>query len=355
MKPAAFNNQANTDPAADLFGSILKRLALLIGLLGLLLAVTVILGLMIGSSLRLDGWRLDRFFNVLLGRDQQSVAAAILWQIRLPRVILAATVGASLALGGLVFQALLRNPLAEPYILGVSGGSAIGAIIGILLGVSAFPGVPLTAFAGSMAVLAFILVLATGTRWRPAMSSEALLLGGVMMNAFCGAIIMFLISISRSSQVHHILFWLMGDLSIFGRDQLPTLLSVLPLFLVVFLLARPMNLLLMGREAAAAMGVNVRLVSLVLLVTTSLLVSLVVSQSGLVGFVGLVIPHIFRQLVGPDHRLLIPACILGGASYMVLCDLLARILPAAGEMPVGIVTALIGAPLFILLLWRSRQ
>ncbi len=355
MEEGIFKKLTITDPTPDLFGSIPKRLALLIGLLGLLLAASLVLGLMIGSSVRLDGWGIGRFFRVLLGRDPESVAAAIIWQIRLPRAVLAATVGASLALGGLVFQALLRNPLAEPYILGVSGGSAIGAIIGILLGVSSFPGVPLTAFAGSMAVLLLILVMATGTRWRPAMGRETLLLGGVMMNALCGAIIMFLISISRSSQVHHILFWLMGDLSIFGRDQLPTLLGVLPLFLVIFLLARPMNLLLMGREAAAAMGVNVRLVSLVLLVTTSLLVSLVVSQSGLVGFVGLVIPHIFRQLVGPDHRLLIPACILGGASYMVLCDLLARVLPAAGEMPVGIVTALIGAPLFILLLWRSRQ
>ncbi len=337
------------------FGSLLARFFLLIFLLSILLACTMALGLASGSSVRLDGWNFRQVYDVLLGHDRDSVMATILWQIRLPRVILAATVGASLALGGLVFQALLRNPLAEPYILGVSGGSAIGAIVGILLGFSAFPGVSLAAFAGSMAVLLFVLAMASSTRWRSSMSGESLLLGGVMMNAFCGAIIMFLISISQSSQVHHILFWLMGDFSIFSRSQLFTLVSVIPCYLLIFIMARPMNLLLMGRDAAASMGVSVRTVSLLLLVVTSLLVSLMVSISGLVGFVGLVIPHIFRHIIGPDHRLLVPACILGGASYMIFCDLLARTLPVAGEMPVGIVTALIGAPLFIFLLWRARR
>lgn len=349
------HNQPEGEAAPVRFTSFSARLATLSLLLLLFLGLAVLCGLAVGSSARLDGWSPGQLFHLLAGYDRESVAAVILWQVRLPRVILAATVGASLALGGLVFQALLRNPLAEPYILGISGGSAIGAIGGILLGLSAFPGVPMAAFVGSMLVLAFILLLAGGRRWRSAMSGDELLLGGVMMNAFCGAIIMFLISVSQSSQVHHILFWLMGDFSIFGRAQLPILLSVLPCFLVIFLLARPMNLLLMGQETASSMGVRVRAVSLTLLVTTSLLVSLVVSQSGLVGFVGLVIPHIFRQVVGPDHRLLVPACILGGGGYMIFCDLIARTLPAAGEMPVGIVTALIGAPLFIYLLWRGRS
>uniref|UniRef100_UPI0025BD529B FecCD family ABC transporter permease n=1 Tax=Desulfonatronospira sp. TaxID=1962951 RepID=UPI0025BD529B len=148
---------------------------------------------------------------------------------------------------------------------------------------------------------------------------------------------------------------LMGDLSMISPQQLPVLLMVLPGMAVIFVLARPMNLLLMGRDTAASMGVNVRLVTLALLVFTSLMVSVAVSQSGLIGFVGLAVPHIFRLILGPDHRLLIPACLLGGASYLILCDLLARTLPPEGEMPVGVVTALIGAPLFIYLLWRSRR
>jgi iron complex transport system permease protein len=147
----------------------------------------------------------------------------------------------------------------------------------------------------------------------------------------------------------------MGDLSVFKTSQLPILLLVIPCFVVIFILARPMNLLLMGRETAAAMGINVKLSIMLLLLVTSLMVSVVVSFSGLIGFVGLLIPHIFRLIVGPDHRVLVPACLLGGASYLVVCDLLARILPSSGEMPVGIITALIGAPLFIFLLLRAKR
>ncbi|MBW2466243.1 MAG: iron chelate uptake ABC transporter family permease subunit, partial [Deltaproteobacteria bacterium] len=152
----------------------------------------------------------------------------------------------------------------------------------------------------------------------------------------------------------HILYLLMGDLASMQKSQLPILLLVLPCFVIIFILARPMNLLLLGREAAAAMGINVRNTVFLLLVITSLMVSIIVSLSGLVGFVGLVIPHIFRLVLGPDHRLLVPACLLGGGSYLVLCDLLARILPSSGEMPVGIITAMVGAPLFIILLLRQR-
>jgi iron complex transport system permease protein len=146
----------------------------------------------------------------------------------------------------------------------------------------------------------------------------------------------------------------MGDLATMQKGQLPILLLVLPCFVIIFILARPMNLLLLGRETAAAMGINVKSIVLLLLVITSLMVSIIVSLSGLIGFVGLVIPHIFRLLLGPDHRLLVPSCLLGGASYIIVCDLLARVLPSSGELPVGIITALIGAPLFIVLLLRSR-
>ena len=159
---------------------------------------------------------------------------------------------------------------------------------------------------------------------------------------------------TRSFQVQHILYWLMGDLATIQKGQLSILFLVLPCFVVIFILARPMNLLLLGRETAAAMGINVKNTIMLLLVITSLMVSIIVSLSGLIGFVGLVIPHIFRLVLGPDHRLLVPSCLLGGASYLILCDLLARILPSSGELPVGIITAMIGAPLFIVLLVRNK-
>lgn len=281
-----------------------------------------------------------------------STAHAIVWQIRFPRVILAAAAGATLALGGLVFQALLRNPLAEPYILGLSGGSAVGAILGMMLGLGGFVGTTLPTFAGGMATLVLVLGVAGG---RSGTGKDTLLLGGVMMNAFCGSLIMLMLALTQEeSRLRQILFWLMGDLSRVQLDQLSVLLLLVPAILVVVFLAGSLNLLLLGRDAAAALGVGVRAISLTLLVVTSFMVGVIVSQAGLIGFVGLVVPHTFRMLVGPDHRLLIPASILGGAAYLILCDLLARALPSGGELPVGIVTALLGAPLFIFLLWKTR-
>jgi iron complex transport system permease protein len=328
-----------------------KKIIITILLLSIALLVSGIIAIAAGSS----GVHFWETLSVLVGKsDPDSATATILWQIRLPRVILAAFVGGTLALGGLVFQALLRNPLAEPYILGISGGSAIGAILAMLIGLSYFPGVAIFSFAGSLLVLAFVTTLAGATLGNTMLGKDSLLLGGVMMNAFCAAVIMFLISMTRSFQVQHILYWLMGDLATIQKGQLSILLLLIPCFIVIFILARPMNLLLLGRETAAAMGINVKNIILLLLVITSLMVSVIVSLSGLVGFVGLVIPHIFRLTLGPDHRLLVPACLLGGASYLILCDLLARVLPSSGELPVGIITALIGAPLFITLLLRHR-
>jgi len=328
-----------------------KKIILTTLLLSLVLIVVSIIAISAGSS----GVNFEETLAILAGKNRPNNATAtIIWQIRLPRVILAAFVGGTLALGGLVFQALLRNPLAEPYILGISGGSAIGAILAMLIGLSYFPGVTIFSFTGSLLVLAFVTILAGTTQGNTMLSRDSLLLGGVMMNAFCAAVIMFLISMTRSFQVQHILYWLMGDLATLQKEQMPILLLVLPCFVVIFILARPMNLLLLGRETAAAMGINVKNIVLLLLIITSLMVSIIVSLSGLVGFVGLVIPHIFRLLLGPDHRLLVPSCLLGGATYLILCDLLARVLPSSGELPVGIITALIGAPLFIVLLLRNR-
>jgi len=285
--------------------------------------------------------------------ESDSVLYSIVWRIRFPRVLLATVVGATLSLGGLVFQALLRNPLAEPFILGISGGSAIGAIVGILLGLSRFPGICITAFLGSLGTLALILVMSTG---KSILRKDALLLSGVMVNAFCSAIIMFLVSITQDARLHNIIFWLMGDLSAADLPQVVVLGAILiPCFILVFLFSHTMNLLMMGKDMALTMGVNIKAVTMTLLIVTSFMVSATVSFSGLVGFVGLVIPHLLRLILGPDHRFMVPACLFGGAAYLVLCDLLARTLPQQGEMPAGVITALIGAPLFIFLLKKSRK
>jgi iron complex transport system permease protein len=312
----------------------------------ILLAAALLLGVSFGSS-GLKGWQ--ELSGLLDGTLEQSTRT-ILVEIRLPRVLLAALAGAGLSLGGLVFQTLLRNPLAEPYILGVSGGAAVGAIIGLLIGFSGAAGMGGFAFAGSLATLGLVLLLASGHGLR----KDTLLLAGVMVNAFCSALILFFLSISQEAGLRSILFWLMGDLSMaYLGDAAGLGIALTPCFLVLLGLAHQLNLLLLGRESAHSLGVRVEAVTTVLLVITSLMIGLIVARAGLMGFVGLVIPHLMRLLLGPDHRVLIPACLLGGGAYLVLCDLLARALPAQGEMPVGVVTALIGAPLFILLLRRS--
>ena len=327
-----------------------SRILLISFILLLLLLVAGLLGLSLGSSR-------SSFMMVIQSLQgsglNDAMTSAIIWDIRLPRILMASLVGATLALGGLVFQAILRNSLAEPYILGISGGSAIGAIIGILLGFSRFPGVSLTAFSGSLVTLVLILVMSSG---QSMFRKDSLLLSGVMINAFCSAVIMFLISITQDARLHNILFWLMGDFSMVNLQQAGILaLMLFPCFILLFWLSHTMNLLLMGKELAQTMGVNIKAVTITLLVTTSFMVSVTVSHCGLLGFVGLVMPHLLRLLLGADHRLLVPACVLGGGTFMILCDLLARTLPEQGEIPAGVITALIGAPVFIFLLKRTQK
>lgn len=328
---------------------IIARMTAVSLILSIILAAVVLLGLSVGPTGSVSN-ALGMLFG---GKALDAAHQTIIWQIRFPRVILAVLVGAALSLGGLVFQALLRNPLAEPYILGVSGGSAIGAIIGIMLGLSRFPGVSLTAFAGSLATLALILVMTSG---RTFLRKESLLLSGVMVNAFCSAIILFLISMTHDARLQNILFWLMGDLSLVNLNQVGTMAAMLiPCFTVIFWLSHKMNLLLMGKELAQSMGLNIKAVTLTLFIVTSFMVSITVSYCGLLGFIGLVMPHFLRLIFGSDHRVLAPACILAGGVFLTICDLLARTLPQQGEMPPGVLTALIGAPLFIFLLMKTRR
>ena len=330
--------------------SLTRRILLVAVSLATVLAAALVLALSSGSG----GEGLMRSLAVVLGQGEPNpVLETIVWRIRLPRALLAALAGGALSLGGLVFQALLRNPLAEPYILGVSGGSAIGAILGILLGLTRFPGVSACAFLGSLATLALIVAMSAG---RSVLKKDALLLSGVMVNAFCAAVIMFLVSMTQDARLHNIIFWLMGDLSSADGATVALLAGILlPCFGLVFLFSHAMNLLLMGNDMAQSMGLQLRSVTVLLLVVTSLMVSAVVSYSGLIGFVGLVMPHLLRFVWGSDHRVLVPACVLGGGAYLTVCDIFARVLPDQGEMPAGVVTALIGAPLFIFLLRKTRR
>ncbi|MFO7600060.1 MAG: iron ABC transporter permease [Candidatus Desulfacyla sp.] len=329
---------------------LLRRLSMVSLLLLFFLIAALFLGISIGSTGSGIGQGLATLFD---GKDTDAMRHTIIWQIRFPRVLLAILVGGTLSLGGLVFQALLRNPLAEPYILGISSGSGIGAIIGILAGFSRFPGVSATAFAGSMGTLLLLFVMSSG---QAMLKKDTLLLFGVMVNAFCAALIMFLMSVTQDSRLHNIIFWLMGDLSTADLHQVGILAGVLiPGFVLLFCLSNAMNLLLMGRELAQTMGLNIKAATVTLLVATSFMVSLTVANCGPIGFVGLVMPHVLRLAFGPDHRILVPASILGGGTYMVLCDLLARTLPDQGEMPAGVITAMIGVPLFIILLKKSGR
>jgi len=327
---------------------ILRRICIISTLLLVVLGIIMLLGISVGST----GTHIKETLFSLMGVEKaDTMLETIIWRIRLPRVFLATLVGAALSLGGLVFQALLRNPLAEPYILGISSGSGIGAILGILGGLSPFPGVSLAAFAGSMATLLLLLFMTSG---KTMLKKNVLLLSGVMVNAFCAAFIMFLISITQDDRLHNIIFWLMGDLSMADLPQVWLLAAVVvPCAVLIFCLSNTMNLFLMGRELAQTMGVNIKFITATLLVSTSIMVSATVAACGPIGFVGLVIPHLLRLIVGPDHRVLVPACLLGGSAYVVLCDILARTLPEQGEMPAGVITAMIGAPLFIILLKKS--
>lgn len=327
------------------------RLAALVAVLGALLAAALVLGLGVGPS----GLAPGEVLRALLGREG-GVAGDIVLRVRLPRVVLAALVGASLATAGTLFQALLRNPLADPYVLGVSGGAALGGILALAAGGAlglGYAAVPPASFAGAVATLLLLLAVAGG---RGRLSPTTLLLVGVVFNAFASAAIIFLASSAGLAEGARIFLWLIGNLS----DARPALAGAVAAFLAVGLacalpFARSLNLLALGEEPAAQLGVPVEALRRLLLVATSLMVGAAVSVSGLIGFVGLIIPHLLRLAVGPDHRLLVPAAALGGAAFLVVCDTAARTVLAGRELPVGAITALVGGPLFLFLLRRAPR
>jgi iron complex transport system permease protein len=272
----------------------------------------------------------------------------VIWDLRLPRALTALAVGGLLALAGTLMQVLLRNPLGDPYVLGVSGGASVAVLLAMLAG-AAGPGLTLPAFGGAIVSMLLVFTLAHGGG---AWTSTRLLLTGVVIAAGWGAMISLVISITPPGRLPGMLFWLMGDLSDAERPLWP-LLALAVATALAFAMARPLNLMTRGEDQAAALGVEVRQLRLAVFVLGSLITGVAVTVAGAVGFVGLVAPHLFRLFASSDHRLLIPGSVLTGALLLLLADTLARTVLDPREIPVGVVTALIGVPLFLYLLQRT--
>ncbi len=329
-----------------------RRYAGLIGLFFLLFLATLVVTPLIGST----SINLGKAFSRTLPFED-NVDANILFLARLPRIFLGAVTGAALSVAGAVFQALLRNDLAAPFTLGVSSGAALGAVIAIVLGFEGyffgFSLLPVTAFLGALGAvfLVFGLAKSRGKEF----STSTLLLAGITANFFFAALVMFIHYLADFTQSFLIIRWLMGGLDITSyRTVFSILVPVLLGIGVLLTLARSMNLISAGDESAASRGVEVARTQIVCFVTASLITGSVVSISGPIGFVGLIVPHIVRLMVGPDLRILIPASMFFGASFLIACDTVARTLLAPTEIPVGIITALIGGPFFVWLLKRQR-
>ncbi|MDI3328615.1 MAG: iron ABC transporter permease [Alicyclobacillaceae bacterium] len=334
-----------------------KRAWLWGGVLGLSIAVSVLISLRIGPAglETADVWR--AVWGRLTGAGGvPDWEVAVVWDLRLPRVGMALLVGASLAVAGAAYQGVLRNPLADPFILGVSSGAALAAVAGMLFGGRAglygVWGIPLLAFAGGLAGLAAVLRLGG---MAGGMRNETLLLAGVVVQSFLGAVLTVLM-LASAERLPGVMMWLMGSLA--NRD--PALAAgVLPCFLVSLALlvawARELNVMTLGEDQAAYLGVDVGKRKWKILVAASLAASASVAVSGIIGFVGLVVPHIVRLLAGPDHRILLPLSALAGGLFLLWADNAARAAVPGQEIPIGAVTAFLGAPFFAYLLRRSGR
>jgi iron complex transport system permease protein len=339
----------------------LRRLFLQCSLLAAVLFLVVVIALKLGAvQVSLYGLGED-LLSVLLHRTTALTSdyGMIILEIRLPRILLAIVVGASLSVAGTSFQALLRNPLADPYVLGVSSGAALGAVLALILEPHlALPVwlsalfTPFGAFLGAAATIAAVYFL--GLR-QGQIDSATLLLAGVISASFLSAIIMFLMTTLTGRDFRGMVFWLMGDLSTSLQPSLRWVLGIVFFAATgaIYTTASDLNLLLAGEKEAMHLGVDVRRVRIVVYIAASMLTGLAVSVSGAIGYVGLLVPHVMRWLFGSDHRILLPTAAFGGAIALVLADTLARTVVAPSELPVGAMTALVGAPLFIYLLRRG--
>jgi cobalamin transport system permease protein len=291
-------------------------------------------------------------FETVFNPGMDNLKAEIFWKIRIPRVLLAFCAGAALALSGMTFQALFRNPLATPFTLGVSAGAAFGAALYLraaaVVSLIGLAGLSVSAFLGS---LLSIMVVYGLTRVVKGFSTATMLLAGVAVNFFFSSFILFIQYMSDFTHSFRIVRWLMGQIEVVGFDGV---FSILPFVIIgsamVFFFTHELNLMSLGEDIAVSRGVNVTRVKTALFFATSLMVGGVVSQCGPIGFIGMMSPHICRLLIGPDHRYLSPATFIFGGFFLVFCDTLARTLIAPAEIPVGVITALLGGPFFLWLL-----
>ncbi len=323
-------------------------------------SVTILTGLAILALVVVCGAPLIGGEQIPLGAlwgDADEGQIKILWTLRMPRVAVAFLAGAGLAIAGMAFQAMFRNPLATPFTLGVSSGASLGAAIyinsGLAFSLLRIPGESWFAFAGALVTIVVVYGLARASRGA---SNVTMLLAGVAVSFFFSSVILFLQYVSDPTRTFRIVRWVMGGLeSIVGLDSVFTVLPfVFAGCAVVLYFRHELNLITTGEELAVARGVEVDWVKLVVFVVASIMVGAIVSICGPIGFVGLMAPHICRLLIGPDHRTLTPATILFGGAFLVLCDTVARTVIAPTELPVGILTALLGGPFFVwLLLTRS--
>jgi ABC-type Fe3+-siderophore transport system permease subunit len=321
--------------------------------LGLVVGMSAVLVVVGAAALTAGGVHLPLgdVWASLVGTGLRTDAAVIVREIRLPRILLAALVGAALAVSGTALQALLRNPLADPYVLGISSGAALGDIGALWIGGRVAAASPFAAFAGALLTMAWVYALG---RRGGRLASTSLLLAGVITASFLSAVILFVLTMLSTRDVRGAAFWLMGDLSVVTSVELRALVPAIVLgTAAVYWFAKDLNVLLLGEEEAAHLGVNVGRVETAVYILASLLTGLAVSVSGAIGYLGLLVPHLGRMLVGNDHRTLLPTAALGGAIVLVVSDTLARTVIAPAELPVGAVTAVAGAPVFIYLLRRT--
>jgi iron complex transport system permease protein len=296
------------------------------------------------------------FIGDLITKTRQENAENIILKIRLPRAVTGLIVGASLSMAGAVYQSMLKNPLADPYLLGISSGAALGASAAILLSVPlhflGVPAVPVFAFLGSLASMFVVYGLA---RTKGKIPSQTLILSGVIVNFTFSALMMLLIVFSGKGHSEAV-YWMMGSLNNSSYALIPYVLpAVAAIGLVIYYYSGELNIMSIGEETAASLGVETEKVKKTLFIVTSLITSLAVSISGLIGFVGLIIPHTARLIAGPDHRALIPFSALLGGGFLILADLVSRTAAAPSEIPVGIITALLGGPFFLYLLKRKQK
>jgi len=320
--------------------------ALLVLLLG-----AFIIGMAVGPTFI----SLDKSLRTLLGSSDGSIQERILLDVRLPRVLLGLLVGWVLALSGGVMQGVFRNPLADPYVLGIASGASAGAAATIALGLDGFPfALPAGAFLGAWIVVLLVYRIGGSSHFR--FDNYALILTGVALAALFSAVTSFFIFTAQSEDLRKIVFWLMGGLGAPRWNYIEPLLFVALLGTILLLpFSRDLNALALGEPMARHLGVNPETLKKGLLLIVTLMTASAVSVAGTIGFVGLIIPHAMRLIVGPDHRVLLFASALAGASFLVLCDTAARTVWAPTELPVGIITALWGAPFFLYLLGRSRR